>query len=91
MAVAILLCCTIVGIAPGVALMGFTGAVVAAESQRYIKRQVAWEMSEKGAERFREGRGKRNAVLIKLDADVEEYEYDPDLDQMVPIEKPWVE
>lgn len=90
-AAGLILCMTIVGIAPGAALIVLSGIPIAAESHRYIMRKLAWQRSneDEGPERYRTGRGKRNAILIKLGEGVE-YEYDPDLDAMVPIAKPWV-
>jgi hypothetical protein len=83
---------TIVGIGPGAALILASGLPIAAESNRYIKRKLAWERSkeDEGPEKFRTGRGKSKAILVKLGEGIE-YEYDPDLDMMVPIEKPWTE
>lgn len=90
--VGLFLILTIVGIAPGTLLMGLAAIPITAESNRYILRKRAWEIEQdkiEGPERFRKGRGKSNQIIVKL-GDLEEYEYDPALDQMVPVEKPWV-
>jgi hypothetical protein len=89
MAGGIFLCVTIVGIAPGMVLIGLAGVPLAAESRRYIKRKVAWELHEEGPEKFRTGRGKGGRALVKLHPNIE-YEYDPETDDMVPVKKPWV-
>jgi hypothetical protein len=91
-ATGLVLCLTIVGIAPGAALIVASGIPIAAESNRYIKRKLAWDKVQKngGPEKFRTGRGKSNVVLVKLGEGID-YEYDPALDIMVPIQKPWVQ
>lgn len=83
------LCITVVGIPVGIPLMVAGGAIIAWESNRYVKAKRAWEIKEMGPEKFRTGRGKGNQVLIKMDANIE-YEYDPESDTMVPVKKPWV-
>lgn len=88
-ALGLFLCLTIVGIVPGAALMVASAVPLAAENMRYIQKRRRWEMLEEGPTKFRTGRGKSNQVLMKMDANIE-YEYDPDLDEMVPVKKPWV-
>lgn len=91
-AAGLVLTLTIVGIVPGFALMMASAVPFTLEQQRYIKKRVAWKSSQEepeGAERFRKGRGKRNQVLQTLD-DSLDYEYDPVLDDMVPVKRPWI-
>jgi len=88
------LCLTIIGIAPGMALMALAGVPIAAESNRYIKRRVAWKMQQAPIEEYKQGkhskRGKHQRPNVKMDPYLD-YEYDPVLDEMVQIKKPWVE
>jgi hypothetical protein len=86
----LLLCLTIVGIVPGVFLIGLSGILVAYEVNRYGKKKDAWKLRQQGAHRFDTGRGKAGRVNVVLVEDLE-YEYDPVLDDMVPREKPWNE
>jgi len=88
--VGIILCLSIVGIAPGIFLFGLAGVLPAAEQMRWIKRKVAWEIhnEDQGPDKYK-GRGKSGQVQIAMAANIE-YEYDPDLDMMVEVKKPWI-
>src|SRR6266498_589409 len=86
-AVGLFLCCTIIGIPVGAPLMVLSGVGLAYEQKRRVEALIKYERQISGGPATKPG--KRNQILQKLDFEGYTYEYDPDLDRMVPIEKPW--